>query len=504
MPNANTAETAATIPTMTTKVVCAECDGTGVVCPSRWSGPSYACPEYTCHACHGEGEVDGEAPALEVLHDAPARLRLDPGLTQPNANPTQEPTMTTIINAEATARADRDHAAIQERLGIDTGRTFFPPGTEIHSKNLARRDRAAFLQLPTVGDGMEALREAVILEDRRDHRVDVGGISVDHRGLVCPVADIDGAALEGMVPTEAGWSRLASFAPGDVPSGLRTNVNAWASRRAGYPVVMRTRQQPAGSSAPRELWGVVSPSYVPYDLDAIAADVAEHMPTDARVRVRYDRQRVRIDVVLHNPHHFPGAGGTASVGEAHRLTLRVTSADDGTAGFRLRWSAERIRCVNLTLLKGKATVFSARHTSADLAAQIQAALAAQGEVAESFAATWRSAWTEHYLTQRLGGLPISGDEALRRICAHGLVRIPGLGKDGTWAAVKAAWEVEPGDTSAHVHNALTRAAHEAPTSWRSRWADDEAEEGAADLLYQQVRVLAEVPEEAKEKLGWWV
>ena len=49
-------------------------------------------------------------------------------------------------------------------------------------------------------------------------------------------------------------------------------------------------------------------------------------------------------------------------------------------------------------------------------------------------------------------------------------------------------------------NAITRAAHQAPTE-RS-WADDEVEEQAAERLYQRVHVLAGIPDEDRAELGW--
>jgi hypothetical protein len=398
-----------------------------------------------------------------------------------------------IASATAAARADRDALAISNLLGIDTGSTFFPHGTELvdAGKKLARRTRADFLALPALEEGMEQLRAAVQAEERADHWVDLGGVFVDYLGRVVCERDerTPDAIIPRLVPSEGGWQRLAAFAPEDVPAGLRTNVNAWAGRRRGAEVRVRTRNAVAGDA--RELYAVVSPRYVPYDVDAIAADVAELLPADARVRVRYDRQRTRIDAVLANPHYFPDSTGTASVGEAHRLTLRIRTADDGTGGFSLTWAAERIRCVNLTLLRGKRTVFRARHTRDDLAEVVREALAAQGEVAEAFASTWRSAWTSYYSDQagKLGGL-----EALRRIAYHGLVRIPGLGKVDTFAALRDAFEAEPGDSVAAVHNAITRAAHAAPVAPRSRWCDDEAEDQAGDLLAQHVAVrLAPIP-----------
>lgn len=418
------------------------------------------------------------------------------------------------IAPTAAARADRDTAAIAA-IGIvtkdDTGntQTFFAHGTELWAdgKALAQRHRADFLTLPTIGEGMARLRGIVQSECRADHIADIGGCLVDTMGRVAPERDLEsGVEIERLIPSEVGWQRLASFAPDAVPGKLRTNVNAWAGMRRGARVRLRTRNAPArvvdGKEIPsdaRELYSVVSASrYIPYDLDAIAADIEEQLPSDARVRVRYDRSRARIDVVLCNPHHYPDDTGAASVGEAHRLTLRITTADDGTGGFKLRWSAERIRCKNLTLLKGDHTVLSASHARADLVDTIQSALKAQGVVMEGFASTWREAWTNYYLDTNKKGPAVNGEEALRRMVYHGLVKIPGLKQADVWSAVKTAWDAEPGDSVAHVHNAITRAAHEAPTT-RS-WADDDLEEQASELLYQKVHVLHAIPEDAE--LTW--
>lgn len=405
---------------------------------------------------------------------------------------------TSTPNHEAALRADRDHAAISTVLGIDTGATFFAHGTEVQdrAKESARRQRNEFLALPGIEEGMDTLRAQLEREHRADHWADLGGCYVDMLGRLVTERDLDtGAPISRLIPSATGWQRIAAFAPSRTTAALRTNVNAWAGHCRGTRVRLRTRD--TVDSTGRELYAVVSPSYVPYDLDAIAADVARYMPADARVRVRYDRQRARIDVVQVNPHHYPDSTGTASVGEAHRLVLRITTADDGTGGFVLRWAVERIRCVNMTLLRGERTVLRARHTRADLAQVVQAALAAQGEVAEAFASTWRAAWQRYYLDTSRDGRQLDGLEALRRMVAHGLVKIPGLRKPEVWTAVRDAWLAESGDTVAHVHNAITRAAHQAPVDWRSRWADDDTEETASDALYQRVHVLTPIDDETR-------
>lgn len=186
--------------------------------------------------------------------------------------------------------------------------------------------------------------------------------------------------------------------------------------------------------------------------------------------------------------------------------LELPTLEQGTGGFRLRWAAERIRCVNLTLLSGVNTVFSANHTRADLVEQIRAALAAQGQAMEGFASAWREAWQSYYLDTTRKGDRIDGPEALRRMVYHGLVKIPGLRRDDVWSAVSSAWEAEPGDSVAHVHNAITRAAHEhrgSSDTWTpSIWAEDETEELASKALYQRVHVLAAIPEDDRAELGW--
>lgn len=434
---------------------------------------------------------------------------------------------TNTVDSAAAARADRDDAAIRA-LGIVTKdesgntETFFAHGTEMcgAGKDKARAGRREFLSLPTVEDGMDNLIATVQREQRADHFVDLGSVLVGNTGAILtsggfpidaegkPVTGERPTRLAALTATEVGWQRLASFAPANVPSKLRTNVNAWTSTRPGDLVRFRTRLTPESIANPdgtqlRELASVVGMGYIPYDLDAIAADIAELMPQDARTRVRYDGSRARIDVILQNPHHYPDSTGTASVGEAHRLMLRITSADDGTGGFRLRWSAERIRCINCTLLKGDHTVFTARHTRDDLIDTARSALRAQGIAAEGFQQVWRDAWTSYYLDGTRKGDPLEAEEALRRMVFHGLVRIPGLKKPDVWAAVKAAWDAEPGDGAnsvAAIHNAITRAAHEADGA-RS-WADDDVEEQAAELLYQKVHVLAEIPEDARAEMEW--
>jgi hypothetical protein len=207
--------------------------------------------------------------------------------------------------------------------------------------------------------------------------------------------------------------------------------------------------------------------------------------------VRYDGQRATIDVVLQNPYRLSdGSGDGAAVGETHQVVLRVRTADDGSGGYHVSLLAQRVRCINLTLLHAKRSLFSGTHRQAGLRDLAQAALAEVEPTMAAFADVWRAAWQDFYADKYTGA--IGGEEAIQRIVAAGKYRIPGLGTEGTLEACLAALKEEPGDSRAHVHNALTRAAHTAGTTWQSRWSDEAAEEQASQLLYQRVQWLPEV------------
>ena len=171
--------------------------------------------------------------------------------------------------------------------------------------------------------------------------------------------------------------------------------------------------------------------------------------------------------------------------------LRMRTSDDGSGGYHLSLLAERVRCINLTLLHAKRSLFHGTHRQAGLGELAAQALAEVEPVMEQFAAVWRDSWRDYWVDQYTKS-HLSGEEAIRRIVAAGRYRVPGLGAEGTLDACLQALADEPGDSRAHVHNALTAAAHRSPTTWATRWADEECEEQASQLLYQSVRWLPEV------------
>lgn len=415
-------------------------------------------------------------------------------------------------------RAVRDYGALQA-VGLDTSRTFYAPDTEVGAvkgwdglkKFTAGKIKAArreFNGLPVAHEGLDELVETVLNEDRQDLPVCVGGFSHTSKEKGLPHLstgmlggwNIDWGQSGNMLhvgPTERAWQQLISKRPSG-HAAAPPDVNAWIHDVDPHEVIMRHRKMPATREASfplgaREAYAMVSPSYQPYDLNEAAYDLRKVVPEDARCRVRYDGQRATVDIMLQNPYRLEGED-VAAVGETHRVVLRMRTADDGSGGYHLSLLAERVRCVNLTLLHSKRSLFHGTHRQTGLRDLAEQALASIEPVMESFAATWRDAWKDYWADRYTKGR-LSGEEAIKRIVGHGKFRVSGLGAEGTLEACLAALGEEPGDTKAHVHNALTRAAHMSPTSWVTRWSDEDAEEQASKLLYQTVSWLPELETE---------
>lgn len=404
-------------------------------------------------------------------------------------------------------RAVRDYAAFLQ-VGLETGATFFAPGTEVgkgwaadYAKGKIARARRDAEKLPIGPEALTLLSDTVVAEDRQDLVCQFGGKEPDYEAKRLLTAfkgwEVDGPTSNQLfAPTERAYQALMAKRPAE-HAAPGPDIGAWYGDIEAHNVVIRHRLLPehrkdAYNPAYRECYAVVSEKYQAYDLDAAANDLRDVIPHDSRARIRYDGQRATVDIVLQNPYRLDGADG-AAVGEAHKVVLRMRTADDGSAGYHISLLAERVRCVNLTLLHAKKALFSGTHRQSDLRGLAQEALASVEPIMAQFAERWRSGWSEYYADKYTGR--VTGEEALKRIVSWGKFRIPGLGKEGTLDAVLAALATEPGDSKLHVHNAMTLAAHAAPVSWQTRWADDAAEEQASALLYQKVLHLPEVPDE---------
>jgi hypothetical protein len=238
------------------------------------------------------------------------------------------------------------------------------------------------------------------------------------------------------------------------------------------------------------VYAAVSKRYAVMDAHDVARTVAESLPRGVRLRDQYrayPQPRATMDFTLAPAYDVDG--GDIGVGRIHRFGVRVKTADDATGSIRVSLFAERIACINCTLMQGYGKTVALRHVgeATRLAEAVKAAADELAPAVEAFKELWR-AGNEATLHRMYDGTLSSARSVFQRLVANGYVSVTGHKDDALVDALVAAWDREPGDTYATVHNAITRLAHEGPENqgWGTRWVTDELEEQASALLYARV------------------
>lgn len=324
---------------------------------------------------------------------------------------------------------------------------------------------------PVLFDAMTSTRRMIAREAREDRPVTIAAHRVDASGLYA------GLPMDGNA-----WSQLTSRAPEGFPSRLRGNVNLWLGHVSGDAVLRTRHLTPA---APRSAFAVVSPKYTACDLDRVATLAERLLPADAHAQVNYDQDSTRwlIDASLAPTFAVDGEIG---VGRVHRAGIRLSGADNGTSSIRAEFYAERIRCINCTIITTTGLQFARAHKGTGIEEAISAAVSRIGEAVEAFGSVWREANVQA-IHDAYDGTPVGAEEAFRRLVAHEYVRLPGMDKVEAVEALMDAWNYEPGDTAAAINRALTRAAH--TTDGVDAFAGAELEAAAGELLFNRVYTL---------------
>jgi hypothetical protein len=420
-----------------------------------------------------------------------ANLELDLPGSKPAIAPVEIPGVTIRERARAQANAETQLARARLGLKLDDKQLYFASGTKMLASGeaVAREYRRSWEQRPLVGEGMDALYQRVQSERRKDLVVPAHELLLDNQGRLTRG---NGGAL---VPTGHAFRQLANGAPAELDAGLKANLNLWMPGvDPKRKVCLRTRN-PNAETKTRELFAAVSPKYAAFDSDTLAQACKRLLPADARVTVEYDGARTQLDVSYANPYEV---ADEIAVGRLHRVGLRIDTADDGSRGFRIRLYAERIACINCTILADGRLTFSRRHIgNVDAFAKlVQEALSSTGNAIRDFGRLWGEA-NERAIHDAYDGTQLSASECFKRLITAEYVKVPHVKPGELHTALMTAWEQEPGDTAAAVNRAITRLAHEASGSWKSQWYQDDLETAAGELLYNQVYSLAPITDEQR-------
>lgn len=377
-------------------------------------------------------DLDAAAAASELRRGTgrPVGLvRLPDADARPAPAPVSREWGEQTVDAAGAERAARDEATAKE-FGLALPPAFFALGTTLVQVGVdkARAERHAFEQLPRAGTAMRDLAAQVKAEQRRDLAVGLAKIRVNANGkLVVPIVEHDAERVVSLGVEREAMSRLSSVlrseldAPGDLgvvtalsfksaPDIVRQGAALWnnytaevgrreetASERKS--VVLRTRVVTDKAGTPRtQAYAVVSETYGEVDVHRIAEAIGRLPDIDlCRAQVFYDGRRAGIDVITQTT----VAPEDQTVGDMHRLVLRVQTNDTGGGSLRVYTVAERIACINRTLVDVKGAELIIRHVgeTSVLVEKLREGLRNAHRAIHTFARQWEGAVRPLDLTQ---------------------------------------------------------------------------------------------------------
>jgi hypothetical protein len=393
------------------------------------------------------------------------------------------------IIPEAATRNERVKVVAREQ-GFALAPDIFASGTALYESNQFSRKREEIAKRTDAPLALENFRERIRKEHREDHDVTVkslrmlptGYISTD-AGLILPESDAFKRLATFTLPPGA-----SSFLPACEPALRATNANAFW-QEGGYDNTLgaamidkeaRVKLRVRNGGADRKLWAVTSPTYGRFDVDQVAALLAESLKAEAKAEVTYDGYRAVFDLSWVTPIEDPRLVGT---GELFHAGVRISTADDASERLRVWALIERGLCRNFGIIdKSEQDVGSRIHRGNQFNKESIETLIQE---AHAKIAPFVDAWIEAAKDKIF-----DGDEdarvKLQRFVDRGHLKIAGVDKQSVFNRVYSAWQKEPGYTRTSLVNALTRAAHESP--WASPWQSQAVEQAAMQYVY--VRDLA--------------
>lgn len=453
---------------------------------------------------------------LDIADTQPLDTSIAPPAPAPAPVPEPEPDVFTAATGLPVSRSGRDRALADEAAlrvsGFAPRAPIYDIGTVVNRlgvENLTR-SRRDFEEMPAADVVAANLHDVVAAELRDDVSVEATRLALDpDSGRLLYRAST--RRIEVWDVTERAFRNMASsLTPGGggylvrCPVPVRAqNMDHWfaAATRAeilrgpdgeligthpdGTPLTrevprelaLRTRMR--ADRQGREVFGVVSSRYRPYDAHEVVAALAAGIgSSDARVEVLYDASTTALQADM--LWHTDVDAGAAVAGEVFKVGVRVRSADDGTGAIRFSAMFWRNLCRNLIVVDvGRVQVASVRHVG-DVPEAVRDALEhAQGRVSH-FVDAWARVSVGSVLDE-FGDYGITDVRGvLDRLVTRKAVTVPGLAPDTLISRLYESWTREPGYSRASIINAVTRVAHEgAWTDWETA---DSLERQAGQLL----------------------
>lgn len=392
---------------------------------------------------------------------------------------------------EAAQESSRLLQIAHDRLGIvDSGRTFFPPGTEMIEAGKAkfRAYAADHDQMPTFEDAAAAFVARIQGEHRKDAPCDIGALSwgVDQSKLTVarsagkPAVFVEEHALRQIVARmttgdnafgEASASAVAAFL-----LNTEADIAAEALNRHGqrYAKVVSEKSRIAKLRLRRvngrpQVFAAVGMDFPLIDADVLIREA--YMPhlkgTGARGIITYQPATTRTDIRFswHAPVEFD-----AHVGDVFRVGGRGTTFDAGNGSHWYGVGMTRIVCINCTIieLKSQREKDAHRGKEADILKIASERIADTANGVEEFQAAWGTLGQREISSVKAFANVEDPADALRKLASMGALAGTAR-KDKLVDALLDAYDVEPGNTLRDLLNAVTRAAHDSLLDDIEQW-----------------------------------
>lgn len=473
--------------------------------------------------------------SLIELDDAPVAAAAPEPAPTPEPEPAPEPAEPVRsaddgwagpgVSPKGKARAQADEDAARA-AGFSPAPPLYEIGRLVNQWGVDnfRASQQDFEGMATVDEACENLRQVVADEERKDHKVDLPQLHMLDDGKLHTQGNgtylLSKRALQGLcgfaTPGGAGYlsecdPKLRAFNMNHwFDAGYRVDRRATSSLEKDWKVeckradrfgttqpprpepilvpkgvTLRTRNDGKGG---RDLFAVVGPNYGEHDIDKIAAQIMEGVPSDARAKVIYDGYKARIDVLFHSDIKPEDA----VAGEIFKAGVCITTADDGSGSIKISAQMWRNLCLNLFIIdNARELVLGRRHFGKGISEAVENGIAAAQDKISYFMQKWHAGTVED-VCERYN--VDNADTILRALAFNKVVHIPGVKKSEMYQRLRRAWEKEPGHSRTAFVNAVTRAAHE--ESWQ-RWTDEEdLERLGGRLLYAKVWNVDITPEDA--------
>ncbi len=398
-----------------------------------------------------EAKQGGDASArLVLVHDIEVAADDDDDPTKPNGS-ALSPTPAGQLSAVAQARIAL-HEDWLEDAGFSVPPPLYAPGTrviDLGDQNF-RMERKRVQDLPLFADAAQAVIEEVQSEERQDWSLDLRSLDMTGNGHLLAEGRMVGLELDAFqqLCQTAGFGKGYSYLRDLCSPALRaTNVGEQLQTRANRDLVLRTRL----SSAGRQAYAVVSPSYAAVDTDRVLEVVTEAL-ADAHTEMRYDGTGVRATALW-----MPDQVVDLAAGDIFKAGVRVETDDTGRGRIRISGVVFRNRCLNLIII-GEGEVETVAQVHRGDPERILEIVSTGVEKARASVSRFLEAWG-HARTVK-----VDPEQTLRSWVTQGKLYASKRRDDEAIVdALLSSWQQEPGDTLADAVNAVTRSAHSVPT-----------------------------------------